>query len=148
MGIFGGKASEKEALLKENQELKALLASVMDGVKNLSTSIDKVGEKLHDATDSSVEISSVMQEFSATLEEITSNITEVANVMQDMENSFREMNEEAQDGADYAQNCNNAAFEIMKRSEKEKHEVEERADVVEAALQDKIEKSKEAEKIM
>ena len=73
---------------------------------------------------------------------------EVANVMTDMEQSFQKMNEEAQEGADYAQNSNTSAYEIMKKSEEEKKEVEARADEVERALGEKIEQSKEAEKIM
>ena len=148
MGVFGKKAKEVEAAKKEQEEMKELLQSVLENAQNLAGSINKVGEKLHSATDSSVAISSVMQQFSATIQEITSNIMEVANVMTDMEQSFQKMNEEAQEGADYAQNSNTSAYEIMKKSEEEKKEVEARADEVERALGEKIEQSKEAEKIM
>lgn len=148
MGVFGKKVKEAEAAKKEQEEMKELLQSVLENAQNLADSINKVGEKLHSATDSSVAISSVMQQFSATIQEITSNIMEVANVMTDMEQSFQKMNEEAQKGADYAQNSNASAYEIMKKSEKEKKEVEARADEVERALGEKIEQSKEAEKIM
>ena len=148
MGVFGKKVKEAEAAKKEQEEMKELLQSVLENARNLAGSINKVGEKLHSATDSSVAISSVMQQFSATIQEITSNIMEVANVMTDMEQSFQKMNEEAQEGADYAQNSNASAYEIMKKSEEEKKEVEARADEVERALGEKIEQSKEAEKIM
>lgn len=148
MGVFGKKVKEAEAAKKEQEEMKELLQSVLENSQNLAGSINKVGEKLHSATDSSVAISSVMQQFSATIQEITSNIMEVANVMADMEQSFQKMNEEAQEGADYAQSSNASAYEIMKKSEKEKKEVEARADEVERALGEKIEQSKEAEKIM
>ena len=148
MGVFGKKAKEAEAEKKEQEEMNELLQSVLENARNLAGSINKVGEKLHSATDSSVAISSVMQQFSATIQEITSNIMEVANVMTDMEQSFQKMNEEAQEGADYAQNSNASAYEIMKKSEEEKKEVEARADEVERALGEKIEQSKEAEKIM
>ena len=148
MGAFGKKAKEAEAEKQEQEEMNELLQSVLENARNLAGSINKVGEKLHSATDSSVAISSVMQQFSATIQEITSNIMEVANVMTDMEQSFQKMNEEAQKGADYAQNSNASAYEIMKKSDKEKKEVEARADEVERALGEKIEQSKEAEKIM
>ena len=148
MGVFGKKAKEAEAAKKEQEEMKELLQSVLENAQNLAGSINKVGEKLQSATDSSVANSSVMQQFSATIQEITSNIMEVANVMTDMEQSFQKMNEEAQEGADYAQNSNASAYEIMKKSEEEKKEVEARADEVERALGEKIEQSKEAEKIM
>ena len=148
MGLFGKNSKAEEAAKKEQQEIQELLAIVMENAQNLAESIDKVSEKLHSATDSSVAISSGMQQFSATIQEITSNITEVSNVMNDMENSFKSMNEEAQEGADYAQNSNNSAYEIMKKSENEKSEVEKRVDEVESVLLEKIEQSKEAEKIM
>ena len=117
MGVFGKKAKEAEAEKKEQEGMNELLQSVLENARNLAGSINKVGEKLHSATDSSVAISSVMQQFSATIQEITSNIMEVANVMTDMEQSFQKMNEEAQEGADYAQNSNTSAYEIMKKSE-------------------------------
>ena len=148
MGLFKKNAKVEEETLQHEQEMKELLAEVERNAQNLAESIDKVGEKLQNATDGTTKMSSVMQEFSATLQEMSANITEISNVMEDMETAFQGMNEEAQDGAHYAQNSNNEAYEIMKKSEEEKKEVEERADVVERALKEKIEQSKEAEKIM
>ena len=72
MGVFGKKAKEAEAEKKEQEEMNELLQSVLENARNLAGSINKVGEKLHSATDSSVAISSVMQQFSATIQEITS----------------------------------------------------------------------------
>lgn len=148
MGLFKKNAKVEEETLQHEQEMKELLAEVDRNARNLAESIDKVGEKLQNATDGTTKMSSVMQEFSATLQEMSANITEISNVMEDMETAFQGMNEEAQDGAHYAQNSNNEAYEIMKKSEEEKKEVEDRADAVERALKEKIEQSKEAEKIM
>ena len=148
MGLFKKNAKVEEETLQHEQEMKELLAEVERNAQNLAESIDKVGEKLQNATDGTTKMSSVMQEFSATLQEMSANITEISNVMEDMETAFQGMNEEAQDGAHYAHNSNNEAYEIMKKSEEEKKEVEERADAVERALKEKIEQSKEAEKIM
>ena len=148
MGLFKKNAKVEEETLQHEQEMKELLAEVERNAQNLAESIDKVGEKLQNATDGTTKMSSVMQEFSATLQEMSANITEISNVMEDMETAFQGMNEEAQDGANYAQNSNNEAYEIMKKSEEEKKEVEDRADAVERALKEKIEQSKEAEKIM
>lgn len=148
MGLFKKNAKVEEETLQHEQEMKELLAEVERNAQNLAESIDKVGEKLQNATDGTTKMSSVMQEFSATLQEMSANITEISNVMEDMETAFQGMNEEAQDGAHYAQNSNNEAYEIMKKSEEEKKEVEDRADAVERALKEKIEQSKEAEKIM
>lgn len=62
---------------------------------------------------------------------MTDNIAEIADLMCEMEESFHGMSEEAKDGSDYAQNSNQEAYEIMKRSEEERKEVEDRANAVE-----------------
>lgn len=148
MGLFKKNGKMEEEALQHEQEMKALLAEVEHNARNLAESIDRVGEKLQNASNGTTKMSSVMQEFSATLQEMSANIAEISNVMEDMESAFQGMNEEAQDGANYAQNSNNEAYDIMRKSEEEKKEIEERAEAVERALQEKIEQSKEAEKIM
>jgi len=79
---------------------------------------------------------------------MSSNIAELAETMEEMDETFAGMSEEAKDGADYAQNSNNAAYDIMKRSEEERREVEKKAADVEASMKQKIEESKEAERIL
>lgn len=148
MGMFNRKKKADEGVLQVRQEMKEILADVETNAQNLAESIDRAGVRLQAITDGTINISGVMQEFSATLLEMTSNIAEISQVMTDMEESFEHMNEEAHEGADYAQNSNNEAYAIMTRSEEEKREVEERANAVERALKEKIEQSKEAEKIM
>ena len=148
MGIFSSKKSANEEMLRQQQEMKELLADVTRNAQNLAESISRVGGKLNEITGSASNISRSMDDFSATLQELTANITEISNVMTDMEDSFKHMNDEAQEGAEYAQTSNNDAYAIMTRSEAEKREVEERANAVELALREKIEQSKEAERIM
>lgn len=148
MNLFGKKVKVEESVLREHEEMKGLLADVQVNARNLAESIGKVGEKLHAVTGSTMNISGVMQDFSMTAQEIAENITQISNVMEDMNKSFERMSEEAQDGSQYAQNSNNEAYAIMTKSETEKREVQERASAVEHALQEKIEQSREAERIM
>jgi methyl-accepting chemotaxis protein len=58
------------------------------------------------------------------------------------------MSEEAQEGKDYAQDSNNTAYDIMKRSETQRREVEAMAEQVEASMRERIEESKKAERIL
>lgn len=148
MGLFSKSSKVDEEAVREQQAMKEVLAEVEKDARKLAESIARAGEVLQAVTGSTVNISSTMQQFSATLQEMTSNITEISNVMEDMDDSFKRMNDEAQEGANYAQNSNNEAYSIMTKSEEEKKEVEQRADAVERALQEKISQSKEAEKIM
>ena len=146
MGFFNKKSTTEEST--ETQELKRLLEEARVNAKNLRKSLENIDTHMHGVSDHAGEIGSIMQEYGTSISQMNENISEIANVMEEMENSFEGMNEEAKDGARYAQNSNKVAYDIMMESENERREVEERANAVEKALMDKIEQSKEAEKIL
>lgn len=146
MGFLNKKSTTVEST--ETQELKRLLEEARVNAKNLRKSLENIDTHMHGVSDHAGEIGSIMQEYGTSISQMNENISEIANVMEEMENSFEGMNEEAKDGARYAQNSNKAAYDIMMESENERREVEERANAVEKALMDKIEQSKEAEKIL
>lgn len=146
MGFFNKKSTTAEST--ETQELKRLLEEARVNAENLWKSLENIDTHMHGVSDHAGEIGSIMQEYGTSISQMNENISEIANVMEEMENSFEGMNEEAKDGARYAQNSNKAAYDIMMESENERREVEERANAVEKALMDKIEQSKEAEKIL
>lgn len=148
MGLFGKATKVDEQRAREAEQWRALLAEVKQNASNLANSISKVDSYVHDVYVDTSDISSHMQEFSGSIQEMTDNIAEIADLMCEMEESFHGMSEEAKDGSDYAQNSNQEAYEIMKRSEEERKEVEDRANAVEKAMMEKIEQSKEAEKIL
>lgn len=146
MGFFNKKSTTEEST--ETQELKRLLEEARVNAKTFRKSLENIDTHMHGVLDHAGEIGSIMQEYGTSISQMNDNISEIANVMEEMENSFEGMNEEAKDGARYAQNSNKAAYDIMMESENERREVEERANAVEKALMDKIEQSKEAEKIL
>lgn len=148
MGLF--KRGAKEEAERENKanEWRTLLAEVKQNALNLADSIQKVDSYVQDVSDDASDISSHMQEFSESIKEMNDNIVDISDLMKEMEESFHGMSEEAKDGSDYAQNSNNDAYRIMKHSESECKEVEARANAVEKAMMEKIEQSKEAEKIV
>lgn len=145
--IFGQKKLE-EAVELERQHTKKVLEGVHESVSNLEVSIEGVTEKIQHVAEETTNISSVMEEFTAFMQEMASNVNELSESMEEMDESFQQMSEEAKAGADYAQNSNNAAYDIMKRSEEERREVEAKAESVEAAMQEKIKQSKKAERIL
>ena len=134
--------------LEQQQLLKDVLAEVEMNAGNLARSLNKLDETLFKMSDDANGMSGIMQEFTASLQEMTSNITEIADAMSSMDDSFRGMKEEAKDGSDYAQNSNNEAYDIMMKTEQARKEIEDKANEVEAALKEKIEQSKQAERIM
>ena len=134
--------------IEQQQLLKDVLAEVEMNAGNLASSLNKLDETLFKMSDDANGMSGIMQEFTASLQEMTSNITEIADAMSSMDDSFRGMKEEAKDGSDYAQNSNNEAYDIMMKTEQARKEIEDKANEVEAALKEKIEQSKQAERIM
>ena len=148
MGLFGKATKVDEQRAREVEQWRSLLAEVKQNASNLANSISKVDSYVHDVYVDTSDISSHMQEFSGSIQEMTDNIAEITDLMCEMEESFHGMSEEAKDGSDYAQNSNKEEYEIMKRSEEERKEVEDRANAVEKAMMEKIEQSKEAEKIL
>lgn len=144
-----GKSRIPEGMTIEQQQLvKDVLAEVNENAGVLAESLKKLDATLYRVSDDAAGISGIMQEFTASLQEMTSNIAEIADAMGSMDDSFQGMKEEAKDGADYAQNSNNDAYDIMMKSEQARKEIEEKAIQVEAALKEKIEESKQAERIM
>ena len=148
MGLFGKKNDELVISAAEKEKFQSVIAEVAENAKRLSESINKVNVFLGDMSKDTQDVSAVMSEEGASLHTMSDNVVEIAKVMADMEVAFEGMSEEAKDGADYAQNSNNEAYEIMVRSEEQRKEVEDRANAVEQALVQKIEQSKEAEKIL
>ena len=148
MGLFNKSSRLTEEMLREQEDMRSLLMDVKKDASNLENSINKLGAKLGTVHSGATGMTDVMQQLSATIQEMTANIMEISNVMSGMESSFESMSEDAEEGAKYAQESNRKAFDIMTKSESDRKEVEAKANAVEQALQEKIEKSKEAEKIM
>ena len=145
--MFGKKEKEK-ALQMEQQRVRHILTNAGTQMGELENSIQSVTGNIQTVEDETMNLSSVMEEFSGSMQEMAANISELSDTMEEMDDSFLQMSEEAKDGADYAQNSNNAAYDIMTRSEAERREIEAKAEEVEKAMKEKIEQSKKAERIL
>ena len=133
---------------EERDKVKEVFADVQVSAGELANSIDDVAERITIVAEETTNMSSVMEEFTASLQEMSSNITEISDSMEEMDETFTQMSEEAQDGKDYAQESNNTAYDIMTRSEAKRREVQAMAEAVETSMQEKIEESKKAERIL
>ena len=138
--LFGNK--KVTAVNEHKNEIKKKMLAISADAKKLANSIADVQSHLKGVSNDVTNMSSMMQEFSATMQEMSDSITGVSDAMEEMDEIFASMSEEAKEGADYAQNSNNVAYDIMTRSEKQRHEVEAMANEVEASMHAKIEESK------
>lgn len=145
--LFQKKSATSEAEL-EKRKARNLLGEIRTEAETLAASIEDVEDKIVVVTGETTNMSSVMEEFTASLAEMSSNIGELADTMEEMDETFAGMSDEAKEGAAYAQNSNNAAYDIMKKSEEDRRAVEAKAEEVEASMKQKIEESKKAERIL
>ncbi len=129
-------------------DLKQRMIRMKDDMMSMVASIESTDKKLGALNGEAADISSIMTEFTALIQEMSANIIEISDSLENMQKSFAEMNAEATEGSTYAQNCNKDASDIMKKSETERIEVENKANEVEIALSEKILQSRQAERIM
>ena len=146
--IFGKKKETVNAIEQERQQVQELLTRVYDGVGNLEESIENITGYMEAASGEMLHVSDAMEQYTASMQEVAEGINNLSDTMAEMDEAFVQMSDEAQEGKNYAQNSNNAAYEIMTRSEEERREVQAKAEEVEAAMQEKIEQSKRAERIL
>jgi methyl-accepting chemotaxis protein len=146
-GLFNKKTSAAD---NSQEELAARqsLAEIRVEAQNLSESISDLDGRVNGVYRDIEGLSKMMEAFNATLQRMTESIMEISGFMESMEGSFSGMRDESQEGSDYAQNSNEDAYRIMTESEQERKEVENRAKEVEIALNEQIEKSRQAERIM
>ena len=148
MSLFNKRKKHENVIEQEREKVRDVFTDVQENAGNLANSIDDVAKRIKSVAGETMNMSSVMEEFSASLQEMSANITELSDSMEEMDESFTQMSEEAQDGKDYAQDSNNTAYDIMTRSETQRREVEAMAAQVEASMREKIEESKQAERIL
>jgi methyl-accepting chemotaxis protein len=146
-GIFN-KKSGTAAGSREGMAAQQSLGEIRMEAQNLSKSIADLDDRVAGVYRDIEGLSEMMEAFNASLQRMTENIMEISGVMESMEESFSGMRDESQEGSDYAQNSNEDAYRIMTESEQERKEVENRAKEVEIALNEQIEKSRQAERIM
>lgn len=145
---INGKKIAQNMTGEQQEQVREILGAVNSNAAALYESLVALDKTLSQISEDTETVNSVIGEFTNTLQEMTTNIGDISNMMAEMDGAFAGMKEEAKDGADYAQNSNNEAYDIMMRSEKERKEVEKKASEVEIALKEKIEQSKQAERIM
>jgi methyl-accepting chemotaxis protein len=146
-GIFNKKSGTAVGS-REGMAAQQSLGEIRMEAQNLSKSIADLDDRVAGVYRDIEGLSEMMEAFNASLQRMTENIMEISGVMESMEESFSGMRDESQEGSDYAQNSNEDAYRIMTESEQERKEVENRAKEVEIALNEQIEKSRQAERIM
>lgn len=146
--------SAKDESSEIASNMNVFLSTMREMLGEITDIADRLGETIHemDLDTKSTKEESVcafqnMEEVLTSMEDVSGKITELAEIFNAMTEAIQDISQEAKEGADYAQESNRVAYDIMMKSEKERQVVGVKAEEVEVALGQKIEKAKCAAEI-
>ena len=146
--------SAKDESSEIASNMNVFLSTMREMLGEITDIADRLGETIHemDLDTKSTKEESVcafqnMEEVLTSMEDVSGKITELAEIFNAMTEAIQDISQEAKEGADYAQEINRVAYDIMMKSEKERQVVGVKAEEVEVALGQKIEKAKCATEI-
>ena len=146
--------SAKDESSEIASNMNVFLSTMREMLGEITDIADRLGETIHemDLDTKSTKEESVcafqnMEEVLTSMEDVSGKITELAEIFNAMTEAIQDISQEAKEGADYAQEINRVAYDIMMKSEKERQVVGVKAEEVEVALGQKIEKAKCAAEI-
>lgn len=146
--------SAKDESSEIASNMNVFLSTMREMLGEITDIADRLGETIHemDLDTKSTKEESVcafqnMEEVLTSMEDVSGKITELAEIFNAMTEAIQDISQEAKEGADYAQESNRVAYDIMMKSEKERQVIGVKAEEVEVALGQKIEKAKCAAEI-
>lgn len=146
--------SAKDESSEIASNMNVFLSTMREMLGEITDIADRLGETIHEmdldtkrTKEESVRASQNMEEVLTSMEDVSGKITELAEIFNAMTEAIQDISQEAKEGADYAQESNRVAYDIMMKSEKERQVVGVKAEEVEVALGQKIEKAKCAAEI-
>lgn len=146
--------SAKDESSEIASNMNVFLSTMREMLGEITDIADRLGETIHemDLDTKSTKEESVcafqnMEEVLTSMEDVSGKITELAEIFNAMTEAIQDISQEAKEGADYAQEINRVAYDIMMKSEKERQVIGVKAEEVEVALGQKIEKAKCAAEI-
>ena len=146
--------SAKDESSEIASNMNVFLSTMREMLGEITDIADRLGETIHEmdldtksTKEESVCASQNMEEVLTSMEDVSGKITELAEIFNAMTEAIQDISQEAKEGADYAQESNRVAYDIMMKSEKERQVIGVKAEEVEVALGQKIEKAKCAAEI-
>ena len=127
--------------------MREMLAEITDIAARLGETIHEMDLDTKSTKEEPVCAFQNMEEDLTSMEDVSGKITELAEIFNAMTEAIQDISQEAKEGADYAQESNRVAYDIMMKSEKERQVIGVKAEEVEVALGQKIEKAKCAAEI-
>lgn len=137
-------ANNVNALL---DHIRTIMLNISANSEQLNGSSRMMAENLSDAKESISDVSATMQEMSAAMEESSASLDQANNSIGQMYDAIEEIYHQAEDGSQSSGQIMKNASEVYNRAVVDRQSAEAQAANMAAAVQQKIERSREVEQI-
>lgn len=127
--------------------IRGIMLNISENSERLKETSGLISSKLSNAEDRVTDVSSVMEEMSAAMEESSASLEQVNESIRQIFESIENIYQEAENGRTSSDRIMQTASEVYRRAVKEKQDAMQQVVDMAALVQQKIEKSKDVEKV-
>lgn len=127
--------------------IRGIMLNISENSERLKETSSMISSKLSSAEDRVTDVSSVMEEMSAAMEESSASLEQVNESIRQIFESIENIYQEAENGRTSSDRIMQTASEVYRRAVKEKQDAMQQVVDMAALVQQKIEKSKDVEKV-
>lgn len=127
--------------------IRLIMLNIADNSRHLSVSTENVVQSLFEAEGNIADVSATMEEMSAAVEETSCSLSQVHDSIGDIYHAIEDISQKADGGQNSSQEIMKKAADIHQSAVKNQREANEKTQVMAAAVNDKIEKSRTVEQI-
>ena len=146
------RTGDEMELIAENvnallEYIRLIMLNIADNSRHLSVSTENVVQSLFEAEGNIADVSATMEEMSAAVEETSCSLSQVHDSIGDIYHAIEDISQKADGGQNSSQEIMKKAADIHQSAVKNQREANEKTQVMAAAVNDKIEKSRTVEQI-
>ncbi len=127
--------------------IRSIMLHIADNSKQLGVSSKNVVKSLFEAEGNIADVSATMEEMSAAVEETSCSLSQVHDSIGDIYHAIEDISQKADEGQSSSEEIMKKAADIYQAAVKNQKEANEKTQVMAAAVNDKIEKSRTVEQI-
>ncbi len=127
--------------------IRTIMLNIAENAKHLGVSSKNVVQSLFEAEGNIADVSATMEEMSAAVEETSCSLSQVHDSIEDIYNTIEDISQKADEGQNSSEKIMEKAADIYQAAVKNQREANEQTQILAAAVNDKIEKSRTVEQI-
>lgn len=129
------------------QHIRSIMLNIAENSENLKESSHMVSDSLSNAKTEISDVSSVMEQMSAAMEESSASLDQINDSIRQIFHAIERIYEQAKNEGVSSEHIMQTALEIYHRAVEEKRDAVSRAEIMAESVQQRVEKSRDVEKI-